>query len=121
MGLPTRSAPVACELATGACSTDDDCPADQACTCADAAGPARCVPAECRLDGDCAEGWCLPERAACVTSDDAEDLFVVGLRCATPDDVCRDDGACGGPRAFCLYAEGRFTCTQPSLGSTCEG
>jgi len=114
------------------CITDNDCPSNQACSCAGESArnpivPAfavngatevnRCVPADCRTDPDCAfgEGFCAPaSNRECYSKVDA-------YRCHTPGiDECSQDSDCSGwfgtsAIPFCQYgALNRWWCTTAS-------
>jgi hypothetical protein len=103
------------------CLADSDCPSTQLCVCAadgfGGDGPRinRCVPAACKVDGDCGPGrYCEPSRSYCGSVD--------GYNCTSPADTCTDPqndcAACGGGNA-CDYAPqvGHFVCGT----SVCNG
>ena len=93
------------------CLTDEDCPEGTACACAGSSVVPRegddygdppnksrllneCVPAECRLDSDCASGLCLADRARCDGGDGGDPMYFTDFRCATDRDRCRSDDPC---------------------------
>ena len=97
------------------CETDADCAADQICLC-DVADGARCVPATCATNADCATSECglsASEVSGCG--------FDYATACRTPADACHSTAACDtgedcvpGPQSPWL-CEGRAICGRPLL------
>lgn len=72
------------------CFVDDHCASDQLCSCdGDSfSGANRCVPANCRVNADCASGLCAPSYGCLLGG------MPVGWYCRTDEDVCTSDEDC---------------------------
>lgn len=100
----------ACEMRRGLCSTDDDCPADEACHC-EADGAGRCMAASCRSDDDCEVG--KGGAHVCAFASISGGCYTrQAFVCRTANDTCVADGDCeNGLR--CLGDEkGGFHCAR---------
>ncbi|HXU34656.1 MAG TPA: hypothetical protein VN851_29105 [Thermoanaerobaculia bacterium] len=77
------------------CAQDSDCGKNEICECKSPAG--RCVPTQCRTDGDCRDG------AVCGEYWPNPGCFLeVAYACQTPLDSCASDEQCKGRHgAFC--------------------
>lgn len=81
------------------CFSDDECDANRLCACAEQ-GPFilhannSCIHAECRLDTDCATGYCLAAPFHCGSAHQGEPTFHYDYVCATDEDECRNDEIC---------------------------
>lgn len=91
------------------CQEHQDCPAAAACVCTGTLR--RCVPANCRTDGDCEPAQ------TCQLSPSSESSVEGGLYCTTPADTCRASTDCTASTAspICAYAVGtaRWDCQKP--------
>ncbi len=97
-----------CACGYDACRTDADCPTGTACAC-DAGyggnafpGPTQCLPSGCRLDSDCASGYCSPSRVPGAPGGCGAARY--GYYCHTPNDACGNDSDCGGLGNACIYS-----------------
>ena len=90
------------------CFTDSDCHAHETCTCGFRsemiAERHRCLPSNCRVDGDCGpNGFCSPSKRKMGSS------TVEGWYCHTEDDECMNDADCPGARKmfepYCGYSK----------------
>jgi hypothetical protein len=104
------------------CLSDGDCPSGDVCSCSgnpfgwDFTSPYNaCVAGNCRIDSQCATGFCSPSSSARCGPPDG----VAGWYCHTPDDLCGRDQDCvsdpidGGSQAgYCAYdpAVGHWAC-----------
>jgi len=104
------------------CLSDTDCPSGNVCSCSgnpfgwDFISPYNaCVAGNCRLDSQCATGFCSPSASARCGPPDG----VAGYYCRTLDDLCVIDQDCisdpvdGGSQAgYCAYdpAVGHWAC-----------
>lgn len=82
-----------------ACAIDSDCPSSSVCQCGSGGNsPNTCGPiGDCRIDTDCASGFCSPSRDGCAVPN--------GYFCHTPADQCSNDADCegqGGLSAKCI-------------------
>jgi len=115
---PTSHRPTvpACNDALPGCSTDADCAAGQDCFCDVSVGQGyatnQCLPSNCRLDSDCASGYCSPSDhtggpGGCGGQYD-------GWYCHVTADECGNDDDCVGANesAACMYSKelGHWTC-----------
>jgi len=99
-----------------ACQSDDDCDIDQACACdtqfdvgADSGLSAvipRCVPADCRLDSQCANGFACFAPAA---YDCSGTFGPASYHCQSSNDSCGPPG-CNG--AQCTYVKDHYECAD---------
>jgi hypothetical protein len=67
------------------CASDADCTVDQVCLCGALVG--TCVPATCKTDADCAEGFCADYDTVCD--------YRAGMACQTSEDQCFSAAECG--------------------------
>jgi hypothetical protein len=74
-----------------ACQSDAACGAGRLCACPGEADRfvRSCVAAGCRVDGDCATGFCSPSPNGCSGQ-------LAGWYCHTADDECHNDSDCPG-------------------------
>ncbi|MDP2316439.1 MAG: hypothetical protein Q8P41_26315 [Pseudomonadota bacterium] len=112
-----------CKCSYDECAQDADCGATAVCACAgvpprEAWPTSRCIPADCRVDADCASGLCMADRVGCGVVEDASQLGEWGYYCATAADTCRGDTMCGAGE-FCVYGEDRWSCST-DYAMTCE-
>jgi Cys-rich repeat protein len=94
------------------CLEDSDCSGGAVCVCAKDMGFGlivninACVPSNCRVDADCAEGLCSPGKGYCGSS--------TGYHCRSATDGCGSDADCAGSTSAntCNYdlVSGRFQC-----------
>jgi hypothetical protein len=72
------------------CATDSDCPASSVCQCGSGgAATNSCSPVgNCRVDSDCASGFCSPSEDGCADFN--------GYFCHTQSDQCATDDDCDG-------------------------
>jgi hypothetical protein len=99
-----------CDPPHDACLADSDCGATGVCDCEaprcthpfPLAGNV-CVPGNCRVDSDCACGFCAGD-TACGGLD--------GYYCTTPQDQCSTDADCqdGGASMQCKWSTDRWAC-----------
>jgi hypothetical protein len=91
------------------CTNDGECPDGKVCTCESADQFGRCVPANCKTDGDCASGRCslAPGGRGCGTP---------RFACRTDQDTCSSDADCKKDWG-CDANGGRWTC-QPQVSCT---
>jgi hypothetical protein len=94
-----------------ACFSDNDCQEDEACLCDGASsgtgGGNVCVPAECRVNADCAGGFpCSPTLGSC-----GHYTNFVAYRCHRAEDECSSDADCGP--GYCAFDEalGHWACS----------
>lgn len=67
------------------CNVDGDCGTKGVCQCGSVAN--TCAGGNCRVDADCASGYCSPSYGACLHE-------LQGYFCHGPADACIDDGDC---------------------------
>lgn len=79
------------------CLNDADCDAGQICMCGDPVG--QCVAAECTVDADCEEGFCVNYDASPGCND-------ITFACQTAADECVSAADCEGQFMECSIAEG---------------
>jgi hypothetical protein len=98
------------------CSIDSDCPASSVCQCGSGgAATNTCSPiGNCRVDADCASGFCSPSK------DDCADFN--GYFCHTSSDQCASDDDCDGVSgigAKCVAntSSGVWSCEQIGCAS----
>jgi hypothetical protein len=99
------------QCAVDQCSQDADCAAGQLCGLAGTLGAEirSCVPAACKVDGDCAAsagGVCAPVNEPCCG-------VSAGLSCVYPIGGCRRNDDCG-PMAYCQVTGAAATCQTGS-------
>jgi hypothetical protein len=101
-----------------ACLVDSDCGATGVCECQQPRCtfpfPAYgnvCVPGDCRIDSDCACGYCAADISCGGTN---------AYHCTTPHDECSTDGDCQDGSSFtqCRWSTDRWACVQ---GMGCPG
>jgi hypothetical protein len=90
------------------CFSDTQCESDAGCACDPTYGNA-CLPGNCRVDSDCACGFCSPspDTMTCIPVFGNEQA--TGLYCHTPSDLCANDSDCGD-------AGGGVCAWQPQVG-----
>lgn len=95
-----------------ACLVDSDCGSTGVCDCEVprctepfAVAGNVCVPSDCRVDSDCACGFCAAE-----TSCGGIDAY----HCTTPHDQCSTDTDCqdGGPLTQCRWSTDHWACVE---------
>ncbi len=101
-----------------ACLVDSDCGSTGVCDCETPrctvpfpiAGNV-CVPSDCRIDSDCACGYCAADRSC---------GGVDSYHCTTPRDECSTDADCqdGGSFTQCRWSTDHWACVQ---GMGCPG
>jgi hypothetical protein len=121
--LDHRPVPVGCDggIPDGGseCWQDADCDdagfgAPGLCSCAPntrhgfSASANICIPNDCRVDADCACGYCSPT----VNPNCGSFYGVQGYYCHTPQDCCVNDSDCDGGGGYCAYHTevGYWTC-----------
>jgi hypothetical protein len=86
------------------CVRDSDCSAGMICFCDDPVG--TCLPASCRTDADCTDGFCA-------SYDSYPTCHSTNLACTTAQDECTSDSDCG--KLYCLVGEkGYRVCERQS-------
>jgi hypothetical protein len=98
------------------CFADTDCPSSEPCNC-DVTYADTCLPANCKVDSDCACGFCSP--SANTTACEPTPEFgneIVGFYCHTPQDDCTNDDQCEGigSPGICAWQPmvGKWTCVS---------
>jgi hypothetical protein len=83
------------------CFADTDCPPGVACECDPEFGNS-CQPGNCRLDSDCACGFCSPspDVQGCIPY---FGLQPAGYYCHTPNDDCTNDDQCTQGAGVCAW------------------
>jgi hypothetical protein len=103
---------VSCMTPHDACLVDSDCGSTGVCDCEAprcaepfAVAGNVCVPADCRVDSDCACGFCAAD-----TSCGGIDAY----HCTTPRDECSTDADCqdGGALGQCRWATDHWGCVE---------
>jgi hypothetical protein len=104
-----------CECTYDACFSDADCPAGTLCNCDPLAGNA-CLPANCRVDSDCASGYCSPSQAQSYCSY----ATTGGYYCHTDQDSCDSDADCPEADEACTW-QPQTNAWQCATAATCNG
>jgi hypothetical protein len=101
-----------------ACLVDSDCGSSGVCDCQEprcshpfpSTGNV-CVPSDCRVDSDCACGYCAADVSCAGTS---------AYHCTTPHDECSTDADCedGGTFSQCHWSTDHWACIE---GMACPG
>ena len=101
------------------CLADKDCPAGQACRCANEVGgntfPGnRCIPAGCRVDADCGKG------AVCSPDYTGRCGGISGFECHSAADTCNTNADCCDGMSQCGYQPllGHWACAEVMV---CDG
>ena len=101
------------------CLTDAECTNDTGggvcgCSGSSISDANVCLGGNCRIDADCASGFCSPSFGFCGEYDG-----VVAMYCHTEDDECLDDADCARQGAYCAFIpeRERWACED----SFCQG
>jgi hypothetical protein len=93
------------------CNKDGDC-TGAACECGTVVN--TCIGGNCRVDADCASGFCSPSYDQCLGT-------LLGYYCHAPVDECVDDSDCDTTtfRYHCLFdtSLGHWTCPRAACGA----